>query len=694
MPDGQFRFSIVEDNGNTYEKYFSQDVVTIGRSSEAVLVIQLAGISRIHAKVSHKDGLFFVEDNGSTNGTFLNDVAIIEKTPIHDGDVIKLGKSVTLGFYIQQEQETSPKTPPSPFEPVTLQDIAIEPLTPIAVPIVEEDLSWLDDESANAPQIVDTPASNPTNVVEASGYNTEVVLPLISTPSDNKEDVLSLDNDEDAFNPFAKSSTLTPVPERKQTQEQTPRVAMPAVMHAQAERPTTASTRPVTVTSTAPREYCLGCITLLTPADTRQGFNTFVQCDRCGKIYHEACWSGTCVRFSCGSTSAHSVSVAPPAPLAISEKRRSILPEGKIYIPSTVSSQSAMESSAPVSTPKAPSSVPKPPQEAPRAVVPKPPQSQSSPAVPPRVITQTGPSLTGDMVQLIRAWFWRIVFFLAIAIGSTIITFTLNSDLSLSEALDIAIQSLTRLEPGFVREVLLPTLLVMWAFYPRQLMGVNTSQSLGRRLMRFVGVAMALIFLAGLDGFLTDDFFERIQETYQNNSFIVTLQASMVALTLISTPIYRFLSGRRVDEIEIPDSLNWAAWLFSFVRFYAVAGIVMFLALGVAYELVQYLPAMTARLINGRFAVTLPVLNVAGPIGIFLIAGGIGLCAVLIYHPPVRNRYSNSHWWLRVLLGVGIAVLAFIVVQDKEMSTNDIASLMLLGAGSVLALLPMQRAFS
>ncbi len=124
----------------------------------------------------------------------------------------------------------------------------------------------------------------------------------------------------------------------------------------------------------------------------------------------------------------------------------------------------------------------------------------------------------------------------------------------------------------------------------------------------------------------------------------------------------------------------------------------MLMALGVAYEALGLLtnPAVQ-RIIIDRNEVTLPVINAEVPISIFLIAAGIALSALLIYHPPARNRYTNSHWWLRVLAGVGVAALAFLMVQQVnqvEFGINGIASLMLVGAGSVLALLPIQRTFS
>jgi DNA-binding NarL/FixJ family response regulator len=71
---------------------------TIGRLPENHLVLGDVGISRHHAHIRASDtGGYALSDDGSTNGTFLNDVQIAGSTPLRDGDRITVG-SVTLRF--------------------------------------------------------------------------------------------------------------------------------------------------------------------------------------------------------------------------------------------------------------------------------------------------------------------------------------------------------------------------------------------------------------------------------------------------------------------------------------------------------------------------------------------------------------------------------------------------------------------
>lgn len=75
--------------------------VTIGRKMDNDVVIDNLAVSGHHARVVEENGTHFIEDTGSTNGTFLND-AKIEKQRLQPGDQIRVGKHVLI-----YEDETS-----------------------------------------------------------------------------------------------------------------------------------------------------------------------------------------------------------------------------------------------------------------------------------------------------------------------------------------------------------------------------------------------------------------------------------------------------------------------------------------------------------------------------------------------------------------------------------------------------------
>ncbi len=67
---------------------------TIGRAADCGVVIQDSFSSGHHARVSHRDGQYLVEDLGSTNGTFLNTRRVTGPTAMNAGDRIQIGNTV------------------------------------------------------------------------------------------------------------------------------------------------------------------------------------------------------------------------------------------------------------------------------------------------------------------------------------------------------------------------------------------------------------------------------------------------------------------------------------------------------------------------------------------------------------------------------------------------------------------------
>ena len=63
----------------------------IGRGRSADLVLNEATISRAHALLGLEGGRPFVQDLGSTNGTFVNGTRR-ERAPLSDGDEIQMGR--------------------------------------------------------------------------------------------------------------------------------------------------------------------------------------------------------------------------------------------------------------------------------------------------------------------------------------------------------------------------------------------------------------------------------------------------------------------------------------------------------------------------------------------------------------------------------------------------------------------------
>lgn len=87
-------------------EYSLEDFNLLGRSPDATIRLQDAGVSRQHATVRKDGGLYWVSDLGSANGSFVNDVALTTSRALRHGDRIQLG--TCLFIFETDEGEPTP----------------------------------------------------------------------------------------------------------------------------------------------------------------------------------------------------------------------------------------------------------------------------------------------------------------------------------------------------------------------------------------------------------------------------------------------------------------------------------------------------------------------------------------------------------------------------------------------------------
>ena len=73
------------------EYYPLIDELSIGRNTKNDIVIKDKVVSKNHAHIFYEDGLYFIEDLNSSNGTYLNGEQIDEIIELRDSDRIGVG---------------------------------------------------------------------------------------------------------------------------------------------------------------------------------------------------------------------------------------------------------------------------------------------------------------------------------------------------------------------------------------------------------------------------------------------------------------------------------------------------------------------------------------------------------------------------------------------------------------------------
>ena len=98
--------------------------LTLGRHSDCDVVLSSGDVSRHHARLIVANGTYFIEDTGSTTGTFVEGEKIESATQIEEGQEIQIGSFVLVLGEVADGSAQAPEPPPPPRPPeLALSDI-------------------------------------------------------------------------------------------------------------------------------------------------------------------------------------------------------------------------------------------------------------------------------------------------------------------------------------------------------------------------------------------------------------------------------------------------------------------------------------------------------------------------------------------------------------------------------------------
>ncbi len=129
--------------------------LSVGREPECGLCIPTSVVSRLHARIGWRDGGLWIEDPGSTNGTYVNGQRIAAATELHEGD------QIAFDTLIYQLIDLLP--PPLDQERTALGMRALQPAELAAAVVAGSAVVAVDSATAPAPAPAPAPDPAPTS---------------------------------------------------------------------------------------------------------------------------------------------------------------------------------------------------------------------------------------------------------------------------------------------------------------------------------------------------------------------------------------------------------------------------------------------------------------------------------------------------------------------------------------------------
>jgi len=99
------KFEVIEGGEAGKEYICALNEVNLGRGQDVAIKLEDSKISRSHARLEAHEGLLYITDLNSSNGTYVNDQKITQSTKLEVGSILKIGNLSLLVSSIESDEQ-------------------------------------------------------------------------------------------------------------------------------------------------------------------------------------------------------------------------------------------------------------------------------------------------------------------------------------------------------------------------------------------------------------------------------------------------------------------------------------------------------------------------------------------------------------------------------------------------------------
>lgn len=137
-----YKLTITHNQNPVDERIIKSEIVTIGRGSENDFQLTDTTVSHLHAKLILLGDALYVEDTGSTNGTYVNGT-LSKRERLHSGDVVMIGQHKLCFEQLAEISEQEDQEPTLQMSRNSIEQVLYDTQPRPSAPTDSKAINWV-----------------------------------------------------------------------------------------------------------------------------------------------------------------------------------------------------------------------------------------------------------------------------------------------------------------------------------------------------------------------------------------------------------------------------------------------------------------------------------------------------------------------------------------------------------------------